>query len=148
MTATVVTIADALVVELNGHQFSQDFAAVRAYLPSYELKDMDTLHVTVVPAEYEGSPNDRTRDDERHTLHIAVQQRFKSAANGVVALDSLDALMALCEEIRDFLRTLVLAGCPDARRVKTETKPIYDPKHLAELGQFTGLLAFTYRIVR
>jgi hypothetical protein len=61
---------------------------------------------------------------------------------------SLDGLIGLTEEIRDFLRNEPLTDCPGARRIKTENKPIYDPKHLAESNQFTGLLAFTYQMVR
>jgi hypothetical protein len=145
--STTVQIADALVAELNVKTFSQPFTAVRAYLPEYELKDMATLHVTVVPAEFEGEPNDRSRDREEHKLHVAVQQRFEPIG-GIVPLARLDELLKLCEEIRDFLRDRTLASCPEVRRVKTEHKPIYDPKHLKEANQFTGLLAFTYRVVR
>jgi hypothetical protein len=144
MTATAITIADALVTELNGHAFSQSFKAVRAYLPCYKLEDMGTLHVTVVPATFESEPADRSRDLERHVLHVAVQQRF----SGDVSNGSLDALVLLCQEIRDFLRTLVLTNASQSRRTKTECKPIYDPGHLKEFGQFTSLLAITYSVAR
>lgn len=147
MTAVAVQIADAVVVELNAHTFSQPFTAVRAYLPEYKLEEMGTLHVTVVPAEFSGEPSDRSRDREEHKLHVAVQQRFKPQ-DGAVPLVSLDGLMGLTEEIRDYLRDRRLNGYPQARRIKTENKPIYDPKHLAELNQFTGLLIFTYQVVR
>jgi hypothetical protein len=145
--AVIVQIADAVASELNSHSFSQPFTAVRAYLPEYELKDMGTLHVTVVPAEFTGEPSDRSRDREEHTVHVAVQQRLVPV-DGAVPLADLDGLMGLSEEIRDYLRDRPLSGCPGTRRVKTEHKPIYDPKHLRELHQFTGLLAFTYCIVR
>jgi hypothetical protein len=147
MPSTTIQIADAVVSELNGHTFSQSFRAVRAYLPEYKLEDMGTLHVTVVPAEFAGEPSDRSRDREDHKLHVAIQQRFKPE-NGTVPLASLDGLVALSEEIRDFLRDRKLTDCPQVRRVKTENKPIYDPKHLKDHNQFTGLLAFTYQTVR
>jgi hypothetical protein len=145
--ATTIQIADAVVSELNGHTFSQPFRAVRAYLPEYKLEDMGTLHVTIVPAEFLGEPSDRSRDREEHKLHVAIQQRFRPE-DGAVPLASLDGLVALSEEIRDFLRNQQLADYPQARRIKTENKPIYDPKHLSEYNQFTGLLAFTYQVVR
>ncbi len=149
MPNTIVRIADAMVAALNGRAFSRPFRAVRAYVPVYELKDMETLHVTVVPAELQSEPSDRTRDREDHILHVCVQQRFRQGAAGV-PLEWLDTLVGLCEEIRNFLRSTNLPADPPltARWVKSETKPIYDPKHLAEYGQFTGLMAFTYRVVR
>jgi hypothetical protein len=147
MTAVAIQIADAVVAELNAHTFSQPFSAVRAYLPEYKLEDMGTLHVTVVPAELLAEPSDRSRDREEHKLHVAIQQRFKPQ-DGTVPMASLDGLIGLTEEIRDYLRDRRPASYPQARRIKTENKPIYDPKHLAELNQFTGLLAFTYHIVR
>jgi hypothetical protein len=147
MTAVAVQIADAVVAELNAHTFSQLFCAVRAYLPEYKLEEMGTLHVTVVPAEFSGEPSDRSRDREEHKLHVAVQQRFKPQ-DGAVPVANLDGLIGLTEEIRDSLRNQPLTDCPGARRIKTENKPIYDPKHLAEFNQFTGLVAFTYQMVR
>lgn len=149
MASTTVQIADAIVRALNGQVFSRPFHAVRAYVPVYELKDMETLHVTVVPAEFTGEPSDRARDREDHAVHVCVQQRFRQGATGV-PVEWIDALLGICEDIRDFLRDTELDLTPPlkARRVKTENKPIYDPKHLAEYGQFTGLMAFTYRVVR
>ena len=144
MTAVAVQIAAEMVTALNDHTFSRPFTAVRAYVPAYKLEDMDTLHVTAVPAEYDGAPSDRTRDKEEHVVHVAVQQRFRPT-EGAVALTDVDGLMGLCEEIRDFMRNQTFAG---ARRVQTTNKPIFDPKHLQEFHQFTGLLAFTFRVVR
>ena len=85
MTAAVVQIADSLVAALNGHSFSKPFTAVRAYLPTYKLEDMGTLHVTVVPATFDGEAADRTRERESHVLHVAVQQRF-NPDNGTVRI--------------------------------------------------------------
>jgi len=145
--AVAIEICEKLVTALNSY-FSSQFTAVRAYCPAYKLEDMGTLHVTVVPADLETTPADRSRDQEMHAVHVAVQQRF-AAEDGVIPLDDLDGLMLLCEQIRDYLRTLRLPGLMiDARRVKTEAKPIYDPKQLRELHQFTGILVFTYRVVR
>ena len=147
MTATVVSIADAIVVQLNAHPFSLPFTAVRGYVPTYELADMSTLHVTIVPMDYVGEPHDRSRDREEHRVHIAIQQRL-TATGGSVLVSDLDPLMALVEEIRDYLRHERLIAFPIVRRIKTLNKPIYDPKHLAELGQFTSLLTLTYTVVR
>ena len=41
-----------------------------------------------------------------------------------------------------------LVGFAQASWAKTENKPIYDPKHLKEHGQFTSLLVLTFRVMR
>ncbi|MBI5864862.1 MAG: hypothetical protein HZB38_10205 [Planctomycetes bacterium] len=47
--STVIDIADAVVASLNAGTFSQTFEAERKYQPVFELPDMQTLHVSVVP---------------------------------------------------------------------------------------------------
>ena len=61
---------------------------------------------------------------------------------------AIDALMQLVEEIDDLFRHKPLMGYEAASWAKTENKPIYDPKHLKEHGQFTSLLVFTFRVLR
>jgi hypothetical protein len=148
MSATTIQIADALVTDLNGHEFSKSFTAVRYYAPVFKLEDMGTLHVTVVPVEFTTEPSDRSRDREEHKIDVAIQQRFE-ATNGLIPNSSLDGLMSLGEEFRDFLRDHVLTDFANARRVKTEcSKPIFDPVLLTKAGVLTIVLTFTYRVVR
>jgi hypothetical protein len=148
MSATVIQIADAMVTDLNAHTFSKPVTTVRYYAPVFKLEDMGTLHVTVVPVEFTTEPSDRSRDREEHKIDVAIQQRF-DATNGAVPNDVLDALMALAEEFRDFLRDHVLTDFANARRVKTEcNKPIFDPAMLTKHGVLTIVLTFTYRVVR
>lgn len=147
MTATAIHIADALVTQLNAHPFSLAFVATRGYIPAYELREMGTLHVTVVPNALESEPISRSQDKEEHAVYVAVQQKLADTGLGI-SPELLDGLMALVEEIRDYLRDQRLATFPTARRKKAENKPIYDPKHLADLGLFTSLILFTYDVVR
>ena len=148
MMAVVIDIADAVVATLNRATLSQPVAAVRHYLPEFDLKEMGTLHVSVVPAELDEEMADRTRDKVEYKIHVAVQKRVvKHDASGLDTA-AIDGLMQLVEEIDDLLRHKPLVGYEQAHWVKTENKPIYDPKHLKESNLFTSLLAFTYRLVR
>ena len=52
------------------------------------------------------------------------------------------------EEIDDLFRHKPLPGYEQAQWLKTENKPIYDPKHLKEHGQFTSLLVLTFQVSR
>ena len=50
MSAQILDIADAVVDELNDAiGLSQEFTATRAYLPEFELPELSTLRVTVLP---------------------------------------------------------------------------------------------------
>ncbi len=148
MPSTTIRIADAVVAALNAAALSQPFTAVRHYLPEFDLKEMDTLHVSVVPAELDEEIADRVRDRAEYKIHVAVQKRVSKQDPPGLDAAAIDALMQLVEEIDDLLRHKPLAGYEQAHWTKTENKPIYDPKHLKEHGQFTSLLVFTFRITR
>jgi hypothetical protein len=139
----IIDIADAVVATLNAAHLSQPVQAERFYLPEFELKDMGTLHISVVPAECEEELADRERDFGDYTIHVAVQQRVGKLDNA-----TLDGLMSLVEEIGDLFRHQRLPGYEQAQWLKTENRPIYDPKHLKEHGQFTSLLVLTFQVVR
>jgi hypothetical protein len=148
MAAVVVEIADAVVAALNGAKLSQALVAKRYYLPEFDLKAMDQLHVSVVPAELEEEISDRARDRAEYKIHVAVQKRVGKQDPPGLDQTAIDGLMTLVQEIDDLFRHKPLDGYPEAHWVKTENKPIYDPKHLKESGQFTSLLVFSFRVVR
>ena len=140
---TAIDIADAVVAELNGRTFSQPFTAQRAYLPVFDLKDMADLHVTVVPRGVEIVAAGRGQSQTDFTVDVAVQHKPADLANA-----TLDGLMSLVNEIAGFFFGRRLSG--DMSRavwVKTANVPIYLPKHLEELRQFTSVLSLTFRVI-
>ena len=141
--ATIVDIADAVVAELNAGQFSQAFTAVRSYRPQYDLSEMTTLHVTVVPKGVEMVTVSRNSVQHDVSVDVAVQKKLETESNA-----EIDPLMALVEELADFFRLRRLAACPNAVWMKTENEPVYSPGHLEELRQFTSVLTLTFRVVK
>jgi len=141
--ATITDIADAVVADLNGHTFSQSLTAVRYYRPVFDLGEMQTLHVSVVPKGVTIERADRSRNQYDFAIDVAVQKKFES---GDAA--ELDPLMSLVEEIADFFRLRRLASYPDAIWVRTDNVPVYAPEHLEEFRQFTSVLTLTFRAVR
>jgi len=141
--ATITDIADAVVAELNGRSFSQPLAAVRYYRPVFDLGEMQTLHVSVVPKGVTIERADRSRNQYDFAIDVAVQKKFQTGDN-----TELDVLMALVEEIADFFRLRRLATYPDAVWVRTDNVPVYAPEHLEEFRQFTSVLTLTFRVVR
>jgi hypothetical protein len=142
-------IADAVVSELNNAQvppapgFVQPFVAVRAYRPVYDLADLKTLRVTVVPKGLEIVNITRNANQNDVSVDVAVQQKVDPNDSA-----QMDALMQLVEKLGDFFRLRRLTALPTALWTKTENVPIYAPEHLETKQVFTSVLTLTFRVVR
>ena len=141
--STIIQIADAVVAELNAATLSQPLTATRHYVPSFELKDMNELRVSVVPKGMVVSPLDRSRNTNDIQIDVAVQKKFET---GDAA--EIDPLMTLVEEIADFFRLRRLDSFPGAHWIKTEHNPIYAQDHWEEMRQFTSVVTLTFRVSR
>lgn len=141
--AVITDIADAIVAQLNGATFSQPVTAMRSYLPQYDLTEMQSLHITVVPKGVVLGSADRSRGQGDYSIDVAVQRKFAAGDNA-----DLDGLTNLVEEIIDHFRGRRLDSYPDAAWLKTEQTVLYAPEHMAELRQFTSIVTFTYRVLR
>jgi len=145
--STIIAIADAVVAALNGAPagtFSQPFVARRYYMPVFELKDMKTLHVTVVPRGVEMSTASRALLQHDVLIDVAVQKKFPQDVTG--DQPALDSLMSLVQEIADFLRATGRFG--NAQWVRMDNKPVYSSEHMEQLRQFTSVLTLTLRMLR
>jgi hypothetical protein len=142
MAATILAIADAVVDELNGSVFSWPLEAERHYQPLFELAEMTTLRVSVVPRSIASRGLDRNRDSFDYRVDVAVQQKLDPTPG------NLDALMALVEEIADHFRSEPLSGFPQARCTEVENAPVYAAEHLEEFRQFTSVLTLTFKVWR
>ncbi len=138
--ATTAEIAQAVVESVNAAVFSRPVTAVRAWLPVYDLGEMDALRVTVVPTTRSVALEHRSALRVDHRIEVAVQQRSDPAD-----LAAVDALVALCGEIADHLSGSSLSGLADVRWAKTDHVLLAAPEHLNELRQFTGIIATTWR---
>ena len=147
--SAVIDIAEAVKAELNapdGPTYGDPpagLAAERHYRPRFELADMGVLHVTVVPKGLELTTAGRGIAQDDVQIDVAVQKKLATTD-----MAEIDALMALVEQIADFLRQRRLAGAPGAAWVRTENVPVYSAEHLGELRQFTSVLTLTYRLMR
>jgi hypothetical protein len=140
--SVIIDIADAVVAALNGATFTQTFTAVRAYVPVYELTDLGTLRVTVVPRELSLVPLTRNADTGEYLIDVAVQK--------VLGRDNadIDPFMTLAEDITDLFRGSTLATYTDAKCTAVANAPIYDPGHLDERRVFTSVVTLTFVVVR
>jgi hypothetical protein len=133
-------IADAVVAELNGHTFSQTFTAERSWRPLKALEELSDLTVIVVPKAWSQERLDRSSMQRDVDIDVAVLKKLAAGDNSEV-----DGLMALVEEIADFLRGRNLSGVPGARWIKVACDPIYSPSHFDEQRLFLSPQTHTYR---
>jgi hypothetical protein len=154
--SVLADIADAIVTELNeapGGTFASDvedppgtwtraFEAERLYLPVFELKDMATLHVSVVPKAKVSEMTTRKATADEYQVDVAVQKQVDPET-----LAEVDLLMDLVQEIEDFFRLRRLTEYTDAVWLRTEIVA-YSMEHLSTMRQFTALITLTYSVVR
>jgi len=144
--ATITDIAEAVKDELNAPGapgFGLAFTAERHYQPVFELADMKTLHVTVVPKGVTIHPAGRGLVQHDYSIDIAVQKKFSDGD-----APELDPLMSLAEEITDFFRKRRPAPVPNAVCLKIENEPVFAAEHMSEFRQFTSIITLTFRVMR
>ena len=141
--AVITDITDAVVASLNSGSFSRPFTAQRRYQPSFELPEMQTLQVSVVPKSVSITKATRDSGYFDFAIDIGVQKKVNTEA-----LAEIDALMTLMDEIADRLRLTRLDGAPQAAWLSIQHEPIFAPEHLDQLRQFTSVLTVTYRVAR
>lgn len=147
--STITAIADAVVARLSAGTFSMPFTAVRRYQPVFDLEDLATLRVSVVPRSLAIVGASRQTSQFDAQIDIGVQKRL-SPAPGNPASDEaeIDALLALVEEIADWLRFTRLPTTPEAVWVGVAQEPVVAGEHLEQHRQFTSILTVTYRVLR
>ena len=142
--ALILDIADAVVNELNSAKFSLPFTAARAYAPRFDLSELATLTVTVVPKALGIAVVSRSARQREYQVDVAVQQRVAVADTGEVDPLEVDPLMALAQEIAEHFEALVVETDPEAVCTKIDNDPIYIPEHLRERRLFTSVLTLTF----
>jgi hypothetical protein len=136
-----VQLADAVVAALNAGKFSLAFTAQRLYRPFFDLPDMSTLHVTVVPDSVVLTQHTRTTMANETKVDVAVQKKYKTEDAA-----ELDPLVALVEEIAEmFAQNRVLAEL-GAVLLKVEHAPVYSPEHMQDKRMLTSIITLTYRM--
>lgn len=142
--STITQVADAIATALNDATFSQEFTAQRLYQPSFELADLETLRVSVVPKSVTVTNASRTHAFLDCAVDIGVQKKLSAAVEN--ADTEIEELLVLAEEIADHLRQKRLEAMPEALWVSLEHEPIFAPEHLDQHRQFTSVLTVTYRV--
>lgn len=148
MDAVLIQIADAVTAELNGATLSQDFTAVRVYVPLHDNQELVDLKVTVVPNGRHSTLLDRGgRAFNDYVVDVGVQKSLPQGPLTDVQLNAAcDPLMSFAEEIVSLFYTHVLTTYPAARCTSIKNEPVYYPAHVDQQGTFTSVVSLTFRI--
>jgi hypothetical protein len=142
MPAELLRIADAVVAAINAAGLGLPAPAERLYLPQFELPEVQTLRVVVVPKEAESKSAARDRRSRTCRVDVGVLKKFQK---GDAA--ELDPLVKLVDEIAALFDGKRLADAPEAICTAAKPEPVYSPEHMETLRQFTSVLALTFREV-
>ncbi len=141
--AVLIQVADAVKAELEAGTFSQQFTAQRAYRPAFDLADLNTLRVTVVPKSVDVFNASRRADHFDCVIDIGIQKRVNPENT-----QSVDAMADFVAGVVDFLRHRALSQMPDAAWLRIRNEPVWVPEHLDEHRTFTSVVEVTYRVAR
>ncbi len=144
MTSPIIDLVKAVADALEAGTFSQSLSVVsRRYVPNGELTALSTLTVQVVPRGITREAVDRGGTERlAMRVDVAIQRTVPAGGGDEDDPDGADALMALVEEIHQYLKTADLnlpytwTGC--------ENEPPYAVEHLEQMNLFTSVLTCTW----
>lgn len=147
-------LAEIIVETLNNKsafEFSQDFTAIRSYVPCWELKDLKELRVTVLVPAFTSTRHDRARWISDVTVQIGVQVKLDIPPNADPAdasnlmTTAADLYQTVLFEISAVLRANPQQGEANMMAI---TEIPYDSEHLQGQNIYTGLINLTYQMLR
>lgn len=111
-----------------------DYNAEVLYFPTFDLRDLETMRVIVVPVNPEYKTVSRSAHEELLKVQIGFLKRGYE--------DDLSDLLQTVEALGlSFLNKKLL----NATCVCVAYNPIYSPEHLRERGQFTSVIELTFK---
>jgi hypothetical protein len=142
--STVTTVAKAVANELNRHAgFCFPFQAVFSVKPSFELAELETIRVVVVPKSYEIASITRAASKYIATVDVGIMQRIGKMSPE----DAVDQLGDLVEEMIEFLKSQSLSDFPAGQVVGITNDPLYVPDHLTSQRTLTSVLTIQYMMM-
>ena len=139
----VTTIAKSVAAELSKHTFSLPFKAVFSVKPGFELAELDTLRVIVVPKTLEIETASRSSSKYVVSVDIGIMRRIGNLSPE----EAVETLGDLVEEIIELLKTHSLFDFLAAQVTGITNDPLYIPDHLTQQRTFTSVLTIQYAML-
>ena len=136
----VTDIAKSVVAELNKHTFSLRFESIFSVRPGFELAELETLRVIVVPKTLEIETASRASSKYLVSVDVGIMQRIGK----MTPEEAVESLGDFVDELIEFLKTKTLDEFPAAQCIAVSNDPIYVPDHLTQQRTFTSVLTVQY----
>lgn len=140
--ATVSAIASAVAAKMNATGFSREFEAEVVFRPIFDLRNLKTLKVSVVPRAVSFERASRNANSRLVQVDIGIQRKLTDESD-------IEPLLELVEEITlCFGVGKRLPEYPEALCVEIENEPVYAPEHIEQYRQFTSVVTLTFEVIR
>ncbi|OQA04260.1 MAG: hypothetical protein BWY69_00044 [Planctomycetes bacterium ADurb.Bin401] len=137
----VIDLADQVALSLNSENYNLSFTAIRTLFPFYELKDLATLHVTVVPKSINIESANRSSNEYDYQVDIAIQKAIKSPDDREV-----NSLMDLATDIAKSFRGKVFHNLGTVC-FKQTIDPLYSVEHIQPPSVFTSVVTLNFKVI-
>jgi hypothetical protein len=146
VTAAIITLAEAVVTDLNAQEFSVDIAAEFAYVPRFDRTGLAEWSVLVVPKTDTRAIIAAWRDSLELTIDIGIYRILSAAIAD--EKKNVDEALALAEEIKEYLSGLRPTDFSAAACVSIANDPIYSVSDLETGRVFLTVVSPTFRMTR
>lgn len=148
MASKIIEVADGVVAlidaaAVNGPSDDGALTAALRYAPAFELKDLETTKISVVPGRIAIARESRASHRHGYGVDVGIQRRAKT--DEIIA-----EMLRVTEEIADAIRSgpITAATLGELNAVAIENDPIYSPEHLERQNVFLSVVRITYPRVR
>lgn len=149
LTSRVMDVADAVAALLNAPPngfgpFLSSFQSAVAFQPQFDLKQLQTLQVAVIPDEEADTMLLKQTNQLDVSVDVWIQKHIAGVPEG-------RSLMALAEQFKTLLKLprpvgpMTLGDGSHASWIGMTARPLWHPNHMLEKNVFTRVLTFTYR---
>ena len=146
MAAVVIDIVDAIVAALDAVKatLAIPFEVAKRSLPNYELPELETAVLSVIPATVAITHATRGMSYWDYRIDVAVQKRLDATDRQT----QIDTLVLLSQEVADELIRVSFATTPASSFLRCEIDPLWVEDHLSEKRLFTSVVRLHYRVGR
>lgn len=143
----VFDLADAVATRVNAGSYTiaDSFTAQGVALIEFDADEIqDAVIVECVPRSKAMEPLSRAKERNEITIGVGVMKKVGTTTGKVTTAD-VSGLVGLCEEIAAQLKSAdYTVNGRQAKWLKTEIDPIYDPAALYDSNQFRSIVNATY----
>ena len=142
ITATAVAIADAINAASVAGSLSQQVTAVRKWLPSVALEELNGIFVLVVAKAVESTIATRSNDWEDIAVDVGYFMKLTANEEETQA----DALFDLIQQIHGILRTGLTIANASCSWQGRKSEPIFDVTTMEQQRVLRSATTYTYKV--